>query len=558
MEGPSISRMRESWTHHSQKIVIGLAVVMALSTALMFSGIGSDMGPAQEPENREVVATIAGTDVRRDQLESAALQYGDKPIDPRDGLRMQGIALQSFVDRAIKIDAAKKAGITVSGDELQAEMDRLYKEVSEQRGFAALNEKDREPFERQLRSRMRESEDDIRDGLLVKKWEDSFKDKINPNDPKTSPQDVEVRARHILIKTKDPKAPAPPKGTPAKDLPLPEAEAKKKAEQLLAEAKKPGADFAALAKKHSQDTSADKGGDLDWFGKGQMVPEFDQAVFSMKPGQVSDLVKTQFGYHIIKLEDKRVSDSAKSRLVNDYMEKARKTAKIQFSDEVLQGINFLDESLKVSDKPKEKEKLMRQALAHFENARKKDPGDVGVLALIADTQNRLYNQGNMKDKKLRDQTIKAFEAAVALTPAPRMRVDLAKLYEDAGQKEKALEQMKKAAEVAYTDPGVRYELKSGFDRLGQQALAKEQQKVLDDAARNNPMGGMNFPGGMPGGMPGGGGMPIQVSPGGGGQPIQIDPQGGGGQPIQITPQGGGEPIQVTPQGGTAPAAPQGR
>jgi peptidyl-prolyl cis-trans isomerase D len=100
----------------------------------------------------------------------------------------------------------------------------------------------------------------------------------------------QVRASHILLKTE------------GKD----DAAVKAKAEDVLKQAKAPGADFAALAKKYSEDEqSASKGGDLDYFGKGRMVAEFDQVVFAMEPGQVSDLVKTQYGYHVIKLVDKK-------------------------------------------------------------------------------------------------------------------------------------------------------------------------------------------------------------------------------------------------------------
>ncbi len=81
-------------------------------------------------------------------------------------------------------------------------------------------------------------------------------------------------------------------------------EVKKKAEQVLAEVKKNPAKFADLAQKYSQDPgSAQKGGDLGSFGRGMMVKPFEQAVFSMKPGQISDLVQSDFGYHIIKLID---------------------------------------------------------------------------------------------------------------------------------------------------------------------------------------------------------------------------------------------------------------
>lgn len=81
-------------------------------------------------------------------------------------------------------------------------------------------------------------------------------------------------------------------------------EVKKKAEQVLAEVKKNPAKFADLAKKYSQDPgSAQKGGDLGSFGRGMMVKPFEEAVFSMKPGQISELVQSDFGYHIIKLMD---------------------------------------------------------------------------------------------------------------------------------------------------------------------------------------------------------------------------------------------------------------
>jgi peptidyl-prolyl cis-trans isomerase D len=103
----------------------------------------------------------------------------------------------------------------------------------------------------------------------------------------TTPE--QVRASHILLKTE------------GKD----DEAVKAKAAEILKQAKA-GADFAELAKKNSEDEqSAKNGGDLDYFGRGRMVPEFDQTVFAMQPGQISELVKTQYGYHVIKLVDKK-------------------------------------------------------------------------------------------------------------------------------------------------------------------------------------------------------------------------------------------------------------
>src|SRR5258705_10927812 len=105
---------------------------------------------------------------------------------------------------------------------------------------------------------------------------------------------AQVRASHILLKTE------------GKD----EAAVRKQAEDILRQVKAPGADFAALAKKYSEDDgSKATGGDLDYFSKGRMVPEFESAAFSMQPGQISDLVKSQFGFHIIKVVDKKPASS---------------------------------------------------------------------------------------------------------------------------------------------------------------------------------------------------------------------------------------------------------
>ena len=103
----------------------------------------------------------------------------------------------------------------------------------------------------------------------------------------------QVRASHILLETAGKN----------------DADVKKRAEEILKQVKS-GADFAELAKKVSEDKgSAPNGGDLDYFGRGRMVPEFEQAAFSMQPGQISDLVKSQFGYHIIKVVDKKAGST---------------------------------------------------------------------------------------------------------------------------------------------------------------------------------------------------------------------------------------------------------
>ena len=131
----------------------------------------------------------------------------------------------------------------------------------------------------------------------------------------------EVHARHILVETED------------------------EAKAVKAELDK-GADFAELAKKKSKDPGASDGGDLGFFTKDQMVPEFSAVAFSLEPGKISDPVKSQFGWHIIKVEEKRNRkapdfDQVKAQIETyvtrkaqaDYVAKLREAAKIERMDQ---------------------------------------------------------------------------------------------------------------------------------------------------------------------------------------------------------------------------------
>jgi len=164
----------------------------------------------------------------------------------------------------------------------------------------------------------------LMDSLLVTEGKAATTDeamkKVYEDASKQITGEQEVHARHILVETED--------------------EAKAVAEEL-----KKGADFAELAKKKSKDPGASDGGDLGFFTKDQMVPEFSTVAFALEPGKISDPVKSQFGWHIIKVEEKRNRKAPEFEQVKaqietyvtrkaqaEYVAKLREAAKIERLD----------------------------------------------------------------------------------------------------------------------------------------------------------------------------------------------------------------------------------
>ena len=180
-------------------------------------------------------------------------------------------------------DKVKLAVVSFPTDSFRPDVSATDAEITAY--FDSNKEDFRIPEKRKIRYLLLDVES-IRSKLVVPPAdiERAYNDRIGEY---TTPE--QLRASHILLKIE------------GKD----EAAVRAQGEELLKKAKA-GADFAALAKQYSEDeASAPNGGDLDYFGRGRMVPEFDAVAFTMEPGQISDLVKTSFGFHIIKLVDKK-------------------------------------------------------------------------------------------------------------------------------------------------------------------------------------------------------------------------------------------------------------
>jgi peptidyl-prolyl cis-trans isomerase C len=139
-----------------------------------------------------------------------------------------------------------------------------------------------------------------------------------------------IRARHILIKVEQ--------GATEED----KKKRKAKTEEVLEKLKK-GEDFAKLASEVSDDLGTKaKGGDLDFFAKGSMIPAFEEAAFALKPGELSNMVETEYGYHIIKLEEKKESvlepyETIKEKVKDMALQEMRKAAVTEFVEKSLKN-----------------------------------------------------------------------------------------------------------------------------------------------------------------------------------------------------------------------------
>ncbi len=269
----------------------GKAVKPADKTKGDTKGAASATGP---------IATVNGVEIDRAAFDSKyakmtkAFTTRKKDIPAGLAKRYRESILKQLVDKELLRQKIKEAGVTVEEDALAKELED-YKKMF----------RTEENFQRYLKSSsitLDQIQANISHNLAVQRLlekqgdlavtDDEVKEYYEKNQSRYEIKE-QIRASHILFKVSK------------KDDKGADAKAKKKADGVYKDASKKGADFAALAKKHSEGPTASRGGDLSYFNRGRMVPEFEKIAFPMKVGDVSKPVKTQFGWHIIKVTDKK-------------------------------------------------------------------------------------------------------------------------------------------------------------------------------------------------------------------------------------------------------------
>ena len=310
-----------------------------LVMALVLGWFGSQAAAEKVP-SEDKAAVVNGSVITKADLDREVSRSQQRPAGmgkPLTGSQVSEIrkrVLKNLIDRELLYQESQKKGIKVD----EAEVNERFKVL-----------KKRFPGEAEFQewlSKMDLSEAGLKSllgqNMAIQKLIDKHL-KITVSDkemkayydshPDSFKRPEQVRASHILIKV-DPKADESQK-----------AEARKKLEKILQKLQK-GGDFAALAKESSECPSSAKGGDLGYFGRGQMAKPFEDMAFAKKPGEFSEIVETKFGYHVIKVVDKKPAtempfEDVKDRLekylmqekyqkeVGLYVEKLKKKAKIQ-------------------------------------------------------------------------------------------------------------------------------------------------------------------------------------------------------------------------------------
>lgn len=247
----------------------------------------------------KIVAIVDDNIILKSELEqfsySFAIQSGIEPAkEPDEFQEILKQTMDNMIVQKVLLVKAKQDSVTVSDQQIDAVLEDQIKQMVQQLGSESRVE---DYFGTSLRKIRREFREEVEERLLVQKLREtkSFETQISRREVEDFYQTYRdslpvlkesVKISHILVHVEPSKS--------AVDA------AKKKAERVLARVRK-GEDFGELARQFSEGPSAPKGGDLGLTSRGDMVREFEEVAFSLEPGQISDIVQTKFGLHIIQL-----------------------------------------------------------------------------------------------------------------------------------------------------------------------------------------------------------------------------------------------------------------
>ncbi|MDO9110883.1 MAG: peptidylprolyl isomerase [Desulfatirhabdiaceae bacterium] len=289
----------------------------------------------QKNESSKKVAIVNGTPIVQADLDrgmEGVIQRKARSGAPMDEAQLKTIrmdVLNNLINRELLNQESKKQKIAITDADVNDRLSKIKQRFKDDAEFKEMLAK-MKLTEAQIKGQLKEdlAIQTLIDKQVVEKISVTEQDGQAYYDthPEAFKQPEQIKASHILV-TVDPK-----------DDPAKKAEALKKIESVQAKLKA-GGDFAALAKELSDCPSKEKGGDLGYFGKGQMVKPFEDAALALKPGETSGIVETQFGYHIIKLAELKAEGIMPYADVKDQLLQYLKQEKIKAElDSYLAGL----------------------------------------------------------------------------------------------------------------------------------------------------------------------------------------------------------------------------
>ncbi len=506
-----------------------IVIIFAFGTYYMYGGAGmggrGGRAGAAERKVSNVVAVVDGKQIARADFEQRlAFMSRQQQADVTQMRYVKTSLLDGLIDNQLLLQAARDEGLEVSKADIEARKNEMVEEILASR-YAdkkilrdALKRENMslETFKnQQLRANLPE-DDVIRDQLLFDRLKEKVEQSVNITDEDVKQSYEQVHARHILIQPDKLLAEAnkPDAETPTNDAAadanadtaveeqMTPEEAKTQARDLITKLKQrieDGEDFATLAREYSDDESnAEKGGDLGWFGRGQMVEPFDKAAFALKVGEVSDVVETDFGFHLIKVEEKKADvptdkeelekrkqeliDKAKQQAWKDYQETLRAAADVEIVDPELKAYKLLEENPTING---------AQAAQLLATAASSDPYNNSARYELAG----LLQQGGQTDEAIK--ILSEMTTGEGATNSSAVYMRLATMLKDAGRNDEALAKMQKASDLAQTFDFQNYmihmQAKQAFEEANKADLAKREQQWMDDFMNSQGMGGAGGP-----------------------------------------------------------------
>ena len=306
---------------NSNKFRLAGKVTMVLALTLVSAVVIA----ADQKAPGDMIAVVNGTVITKGEFDRVrdyelrrAAQSG-RQIPEAQIKKVEDSILDSLIVGELLFQETKKKGVEVKPETVNEQLTIIKQRFPSEAEFNKALEKNN-MTESKIRADI--SRDMAIQQLIDKEVDQKVKitDEESQTFYDTNPQFFQqperVKASHILIKIDE--------GASEEK----KAEARKKIKDIQKKVKK-GEDFAALAKTYSEGPSAPKGGDLDYFGRGQMVKPFEEAAFSLKPNETSDIVETKFGYHLIKVVDKQPAKKMAYADVKDRINKHLKDQKLR-------------------------------------------------------------------------------------------------------------------------------------------------------------------------------------------------------------------------------------